>query len=326
MEVPLVEIEDLKTYFFLRRGVLKALDGVSLKINVGESVGLVGESGSGKTITAMSLLRLEPKPAAKIVGGKILFEGVDLVQADEKAMRKIRGAKISIIMQDPMTSLDPVFTIGDQIGEVLRLHLGMTHKRDVVKGEIEALEKVNIPAAASRIKVFPHQMSGGMRQRVVGSIAISCEPSLLIADEPTTSLDVTTQAQYLRLLAQIQQDTGLAMLFITHDLGIVAKMCDVVCVMYLGKVVETGKVRDVWKDPRHPYTMGLMRSLPKMNSKVDRLYSMPGMVPSLLDLPTGCTFSPRCEFAMDRCKEEYPPSYDLGSGHRASCWREMSNP
>jgi oligopeptide/dipeptide ABC transporter ATP-binding protein len=225
-------------------------------------------------------------------------------------------------MQDPMTSLNPVFRIGDQIGEVLRIHLGMKDKKAVSSGAIEALEKVNIPSPESRINDFPHQMSGGMRQRVVGSIAISCSPSLLIADEPTTSLDVTTQAQYLRLLKDIQDRTGLGMLFITHDLGIVAKICDVVCVMYLGKVVETGLVREIWKSPRHPYTVGLLKSVPQAKGKLDRLYSMKGMVPSLLDLPTGCTFHPRCEGATERCRQEYPPVFDCGGGHLVSCWQE----
>lgn len=317
-----LQVDDLQTYFFLRRGVLRAVDGVSFKVEEGQTVGLVGESGSGKTITAMSLLRLEPKPAAKIVGGRILFEGRDLVQTDERTLRQLRGGRISLIMQDPMTSLNPVFTIGDQIGEVLRIHLGMKDKKAVSSGAIEALEKVNIPSPASRINDFPHQMSGGMRQRVVGSIAISCSPSLLIADEPTTSLDVTTQAQYLRLLKEIQDRTGLGMLFITHDLGIVAKICDVVCVMYLGKVVETGLVREIWKSPRHPYTVGLLKSLPQAKDKLDRLYSMKGMVPSLLDLPAGCTFHPRCEAAMERCRQEYPPVFDRGNGHLVSCWLE----
>lgn len=318
----ILQVEDLKTYFFLRRGVLKAVDGVSFKVEEGQTVGLVGESGSGKTITAMSLLRLEPKPAAKIVGGRILFEGMDLVQTGERELRELRGGRISLIMQDPMTSLNPVFTVGYQIGEVLRVHLGMKDKAAVSKAAIEALEKVNIPGPASRIKDFPHQMSGGMRQRVVGSIAITCSPSLLIADEPTTSLDVTTQAQYLRLLTEIQERTGLGMLFITHDLGIVAKICDVVCVMYLGKVVETGSVRDIWRTPRHPYTVGLLKSLPQAKSKVDRLYAMEGMVPSLTDLAAGCTFHPRCERATERCRQEYPPVFDRGNGHLVSCWHE----
>ncbi|MHB8867964.1 MAG: ABC transporter ATP-binding protein [Thermoleophilia bacterium] len=318
----ILQVDDLKTYFFLRRGVLKAVDGVSFKVEEGQTVGLVGESGSGKTITAMSLLRLEPKPAAKIVGGRILFEGRDLVQTDERTLRQLRGGRISLIMQDPMTSLNPVFTVGDQIGEVLRVHLDMKDNKAVSNGAIKALERVNIPSPASRIKDYPHQMSGGMRQRVVGSIAISCSPSLLIADEPTTSLDVTTQAQYLRLLTDMQERTGLGMLFITHDLGIVAKICDVVCVMYLGKVVETGSVREIWKTPRHPYTVGLLKSLPQAKGKIDRLYAMKGMVPSLLNLPAGCTFHPRCELANERCRQEYPPVFDRGSGHLVSCWQE----
>jgi oligopeptide/dipeptide ABC transporter ATP-binding protein len=322
MDRILLEVENLKTYFSLKRGVLKAVDGVSFTVNEGQSVGLVGESGCGKTVTTMSILRLEPKPAAKIVGGKILFKGDDLVQKSEKEMCKIRGSEISLIMQDPITSLNPVFTIGDQIREAIRLHGGVKDKRSVNSRAIEALKQVNISGAETRINDFPHQMSGGMRQRVVGAIAISCGPSLLIADEPTTALDVTTQAQYLRLLRDIQKEKKLSMLFITHDLGIVAKMCDAVCVMYLGKVVERASVRDLWSNPCHPYTIALMKAMPKMGTKVDRLYSIKGMVPSLLELPAGCAFRPRCEMVGDYCRQENPPEVDLGGGHYVRCWRK----
>ncbi|MFH0727292.1 MAG: ABC transporter ATP-binding protein [Pseudomonadota bacterium] len=322
MDRILLEVENLKTYFSLKRGVLKAVDGVSFTVNEGQSVGLVGESGCGKTVTTMSILRLEPKPAAKIVGGKILFKGDDLVKKSEKEMCKIRGSEISLIMQDPITSLNPVFTIGDQIREAIRLHGGVKDKRSVNSRAIEALKQVNISGAETRINDFPHQMSGGMRQRVVGAIAISCGPSLLIADEPTTALDVTTQAQYLRLLRDIQKEKKLSMLFITHDLGIVAKLCDAVCVMYLGKVVERASVRDLWSNPCHPYTIALMKAMPKMGSKVDRLYSIKGMVPSLLELPTGCAFRPRCEMVGDYCRQENPPEVDLGGGHYVRCWRK----
>jgi oligopeptide/dipeptide ABC transporter ATP-binding protein len=322
MDRILLKVENLKTYFSLKRGLLKAVDGVNFTVNEGQSVGLIGESGCGKTVTTMSILRLEPKPAGKIVGGKILFKGEDLVQKNEKEMCKIRGAEISMIMQDPMTSLNPVFTVGDQIKEAIRLHGGVKDKRSVNSRAIEALKQVNISGAETRINDFPHQMSGGMRQRVVGAIAISCGPSLLIADEPTTALDVTTQAQYLRLLRKIQQEKKLSMLFITHDLGIVAKMCDTVCVMYLGKVVERASVRELWSNPRHPYTIALMKAMPKMGTKVGRLYSIKGMVPSLLELPSGCMFRPRCEMISDYCRQENPPEVNLGSGHYVRCWRE----
>ncbi len=321
MSNPLLEVKDLKTYFFLHRGIVKAVDGVSFSIDKGQTIGLVGESGCGKTITAMSIMRLEPKPAAKIVGGEIIFEGEDLVQKTEAEMRKIRGNKIAIIMQDPMTSLNPVYTIGNQIGEAVRLHTAYRGRRAVRDRVIQALEEVKIPSASTRIDDFPYQMSGGMRQRVVGAMAISCKPSLLIADEPTTSLDVTTQAQYLRLLKQVQEDTGVAMIFITHDLGIVVRMCDYVLVMYLGKIIEKASVRELWRNPCHPYTVALMNSIPKIEMKKERLYAIEGMVPSLLELPAGCSFHPRCERATKLCRQSYPPEKEVSGGHFVSCWR-----
>jgi oligopeptide/dipeptide ABC transporter ATP-binding protein len=321
MSGSLLEVKGLKTYFFLKRGVVKAVDGVSFSVDKGQSIGLVGESGCGKTITAMSILRLEPKPAGEIVGGEIIFEGQDLVQQSEAEMRKIRGARISIIMQDPMTSLNPVYTIGNQLAEAFILHGGIKNKKEVNERVIKVLEQVEIPAASTRIRNYPHQMSGGMRQRVVGAMAISCSPSLLIADEPTTSLDVTTQAQYLRLLKKIQQETEMAMLFITHDLGIVTKMCDKVCVMYTGKVIERAGVRELWDNPRHPYTIALMKSRPALKTKVERLYSIEGSVPSLLDLPAGCSFNPRCERATDHCRQECPSEEEISGSHYVSCWR-----
>lgn len=317
----LLEVKDLKTYFILKRGTVKAVDGASFSVDKGQSLGLVGESGCGKTITAMSIMRLEPKPAGKIVSGQIIFEGEDLVQKSEAQMRKIRGSRISIIMQDPMTSLNPVYTIGNQIEEAVRLHADVKSRAAIKQRVIESLEQVRIPAAETRVRNYPHQMSGGMRQRVVGAMAISCRPSLLIADEPTTSLDVTTQAQYLRLLKQVQQETGVAMIFITHDLGIVIKMCDYVCVMYLGKILEKAKMRELWSNPRHPYTVALMKSVPKVETKVEKLYSIEGMVPSLLNMPQGCAFHPRCEKATDRCRHEYPPEEEINDGHFVRCWK-----
>jgi oligopeptide/dipeptide ABC transporter ATP-binding protein len=321
MSSSLLEVKDLKTYFYLHRGVVKAVDGVSFSLDKGQSIGLVGESGCGKTMTAMSIMRLEPKPAARIAGGGIIFEGEDLVQKTEAGMRKIRGKEIAIIMQDPMTSLNPVYTVGNQIGEAVRLHTSCHGRQAVRNRVIQALEAVRIPEAATRIDDFPHQMSGGMRQRVAGAMAISCQPSLLIADEPTTSLDVTTQAQYLRLLKQIQEETGVAMIFITHDLGIVVRMCDYVCVMYLGKIIEKAGMRDLWRDPRHPYTLALMKSVPRIETKTERLYAIEGMVPSLLDLPTGCSFNPRCERATELCRQAYPPEEEISEGHFVSCWK-----
>ncbi len=320
MGKPLLEIKNLKTYFFTRRGLVKAVDDVSFSVAEKETIGLVGESGCGKTITALSVLRLVPEPAGRIVGGKILLDGEDLLQKSEAEMRKIRGSKVAIILQDPLTSLNPVYTIGDQVGEVIRLHQHIQGKA-VLEKVIDTLKRVRIPAAAERVRDYPHQMSGGMRQRVAGGIAISCYPSVLIADEPTTSLDVTTQAAYLRLLEQIQEETKAAMIFITHDLGIVAKTCDKVCVMYMGRLVETGKVREIWNNPRHPYTIALMKSIPHLEEKVERLYSIQGQIPSHFDMPSGCVFNPRCDIADDRCRQEYPTSIDLGDGHIVSCWR-----
>jgi oligopeptide transport system ATP-binding protein len=316
----LLEVKDLKTHFFTRRGVVKAVDGVSFALDVGETMGLVGESGSGKTITSLSLLQLVPKPAGRIVGGKVVFDGEDLLTKTEKEMRDYRGSRLSMVLQDPMTSLNPVFTIGNQVAEplVIHQHLKASALWEKVK---EMLRLVRIPAPEVRIRDYPHQMSGGMRQRVVGAIALSCKPHLLIADEPTTSLDVTIQSQYLRLLKEIQQESGVSMIFITHDLGIVARICDRVAVMYAGKIVESAQVRDLFNNPQHPYTVALMKSLPKLEERVDRLYSIGGQPPSLLKLPPGCAFYPRCSKADDKCRQKYPPNTRIADGHFASCWR-----
>jgi oligopeptide/dipeptide ABC transporter ATP-binding protein len=267
----------------------------------------------------MSILRLEPKPAGRIVGGKILLEGEDLLKKSKEEMRKIRGKKISIILQDPNTSLNPAYTVGNQIGEVIRLHQKLRGK-NVLEKVIDSLKRCRIPAASSRVSNYPHMMSGGMRQRVAGSIAISCYPSLLIADEPTTALDVTTQAQYLRLLKIVQEETRSAMIFITHDLGIVAKICDKVAVMYMGKIVENGPVKEIWDNPCHPYTIALLKSIPHLDRKVKKLYSIKGAVPSHFDLPRGCAFHPRCEWRIERCMKEPPTAVSVGDGHTARCW------
>jgi oligopeptide transport system ATP-binding protein len=316
----LLDVQDLKTYFFTRRGVVKAVDGVSFSLQQGETLGLVGESGCGKSITCLSLLRLVPQPAGRIMGGKVLFDGQDLLQLSEQEMRSYRGRRLSMILQDPMSSLNPVFTIGSQVGEALTIHQKLRGS-SLWQRVKEMLRLVRIPAPEVRMRDYPHQMSGGMRQRVVGAIALACQPHLLIADEPTTSLDVTIQSQYLQLLKEIQQELGVAMIFITHDLGIVTRVCDRVAVMYAGKIVETAGVREVFNNPAHPYTVSLMKSLPELETRVDKLFAIEGQPPGLLDLPPGCPFAPRCPDADAKCDQEYPPLVTVGEGHNASCWR-----
>jgi len=315
----ILEVNDLRTYFYTRTSVVKAVDGISFTLRQGETLGIVGESGCGKTMTALSLLRLVPKPAGRIVGGEILLHGEDLVQKSEDEMRQVRGQKISMILQDPQTSLNPVFNIGNQLMESLAL----THKegrKNLFQRAVESLRNVNVAAPERRLEDFPHQMSGGMKQRVVGAIAMSLEPDIIIADEPTTALDVTIQLQYLRLLKDIQARSGLAIIFITHDFGVVARMCDRVAVMYAGHIVEHGSVRDLFNNPQHPYTQALMDSVPKLEEKVDRLYSIEGQPPLLWDLPEGCLFAERCPHARDKC-QEYPPTFPVAEGHMADCWR-----
>ena len=319
-EAPVLKVENLRTYFRTRWGEVKAVDGVSFELRKGETLGIVGESGSGKSVTMLSLMRLIPIPPGRIVEGTITLDGEDLLQLSESEMSKVRGSKIALIIQDPMTSLNPVFTIGNQVTEAIRIHQDIP-KRSVMEKALEVLRKVNIPAAETRIRDYPHQLSGGMRQRVVGAIGISCQPLVLIADEPTTSLDVTIQAQYLKLLRDLQQESGMSLIFITHDFGIVAKMCDRVAVMYAGKIVEEGSVRDIFNKPSHPYTEALLASVPKMEEDVDRLYAIEGQPPLLHDLPVGCSFADRCPYVMDRCREEYPPEFPVDEGHYSACWR-----
>ena len=268
----------------------------------------------------LSLMRLIPIPPGRIVSGKIILDGEDVIQISEQEMAHLRGSKIALIIQDPMTSLNPVFSIGNQVEEAIRIHQDIP-KRAIAERALDVLRKVNIPAAESRVKDYPHQMSGGMRQRVVGAIGISCQPQVLIADEPTTSLDVTIQAQYLKLLKDIQRDSNLSIIFITHDFGIVAKMCDRVAVMYAGRIVEHGSVRDIFNNPSHPYTEALLASVPKMDQDVDRLYSIEGQPPPLHDLPPGCAFAERCPVVMEKCHSEYPDPTTVAEGHTASCWR-----
>jgi oligopeptide/dipeptide ABC transporter ATP-binding protein len=316
----ILEVEGLHTYFFNRGSTVKAVDGVSFFLRKGETLGIVGESGCGKTMTALSLLRLVPQPAGKIVSGEIRLNGEDLLQKSDDEMRQIRGRQISMILQDPQTSLNPVFTIGNQLVEAL----GMARRegrKNMVTRAVEALRNVNVAAPERRLEDFPHQMSGGMKQRVVGAIALSCEPGVIIADEPTTALDVTIQLQYLRLLKDIQAETGLAIIFITHDFGVVARMCDRVAVMYAGRIVENGPVREIFNEPSHPYTRALIDSVPKLEERTERLYSIEGQPPLLSNLPEGCRFADRCEFARDKCYAEYPPSYTVKEGHTADCWR-----
>ena len=319
-EAPVLKVENLRTYFRTRWGEVKAVDGVSFELRKGETLGIVGESGSGKSVTVLSMMRLIPIPPGRIVEGTITLDGEDLLQLSESEMSKVRGSKIALIIQDPMTSLNPVFTIGNQVTEAIRIHQDIP-KRSVMEKALEVLRKVNIPAAESRIRDYPHQLSGGMRQRVVGAIGISCQPLVLIADEPTTSLDVTIQAQYLKLLRDLQQESGMSLIFITHDFGIVAKMCDRVAVMYAGKIVEVGTVRVIFNKPSHPYTEALLASVPKMEEDVDRLYAIEGQPPLLHDLPVGCSFADRCPYVMDRCREEYPPEFPVDEGHYSACWR-----
>jgi len=319
-EAPVLKVENLRTYFRTRWGEVKAVDGVSFELRKGETLGIVGESGSGKSVTMLSMMRLIPMPPGRIVEGSITLDGEDLLQLSESEMSKVRGSKIALIIQDPMTSLNPVLSIGNQVTEAIRIHQDIP-KRSVMEKALEVLRKVNIPAAESRIRDYPHQMSGGMRQRVVGAIGISCQPLVLIADEPTTSLDVTIQAQYLKLLRDLQQESGMSLIFITHDFGIVAKMCDRVAVMYAGRIVEEGTVRDIFNAPSHPYTEALLASVPKMEEDVDRLYAIEGQPPLLHDLPVGCAFADRCQYVMDRCREEYPPEFPVAEGHYSACWR-----
>lgn len=320
----ILDVEDLRTYFVTRWGVVKAVDGVSFQLRAGETLGIVGESGSGKSVTVLSIMRLVPSPPGHIVGGKVLLLGEDILQLDDGEMEKIRGDRIAMVLQDPMTALNPVFDIQDQVGEALKIHKGLSGS-SLKEQVIEMLRKVRIPAPEIRMRDYPHQLSGGMRQRVVGAIGISCDPEVLIADEPTTSLDATIQAQYLRLLRDLQEETGVGIIFITHDFGIVAKMCDRVAVMYAGKIVEQGNVRQIFNNPSHPYTEALINSVPKMEENVDRLYSIPGQPPALWDLPEGCSFAPRCPYAFDKCHQESPPTFQVDKGQGAACWlREES--
>lgn len=317
---PLLSVEHLSTHFHTDRGTLKAVDDVSFSLEAGKTLALVGESGCGKSVTALSIMRLIPVPPGRIASGRILFDGTDLLQLSEAEMRHVRGNKISMIFQEPMTSLNPVFRVGDQIAEVLELHHKLS-KKEALDRAVELLRMVGIPSPETRIRDYPHQMSGGMRQRMMIAMALACHPRLLIADEPTTALDVTIQAQILELMDELRRTTGTAVLLITHDLGVVAETAEHVVVMYAGRVVEEAPVRELFHHPKHPYTQGLLRSIPSLaEDEKQRLEAIPGVVPSLLALPPGCAFHDRCGFAMERCLQEDPPWKELIPGHGVRCW------
>jgi peptide/nickel transport system ATP-binding protein len=323
MATPLLEVVDLKTYFFTRDGVVRAVDGVSFSVYTGETLAIVGESGCGKSVTSLSILRLIASPPGRIVSGRVRFEGRDLLDLSERQMRAVRGNEISMIFQEPMTSLNPVLTIGRQIAESLELHRGLS-TRAATQRAIAMLRLVNMPEPERRVTQYPHQLSGGMRQRVMIAMALACDPRLLIADEPTTALDVTIQAQILDLMRALKDKTGAAIVLITHDLGVVAEMAQRVVVMYAGRKVEEAPVAQLFDQPRHPYTQGLLNSIPRLKQKgigaSARLAEIPGVVPSLLQEPSGCIFEPRCAYATERCRTEYPPFEAKTASHFAACW------
>lgn len=319
MKKILLHVKNLCTYFFTDKGIVKAVDGVSFFVYEGETFGLVGESGCGKTVTAYSILRLLPKKSGRIVKGEILFDGVNLLELSEKEMRTYRGREISMILQDPMVSLNPVYPIGEQIAEAVRLHQKLP-KEEVKNKVISALKLLGVPSPEVLLNQYPFQLSGGMRQRVVGAIAMSCNPRLLIADEPTTALDATIQAQFLALLRDIQRKTKVSIIFITHDFGVVARMCHRVGVMYAGKIVEMAGKEEIFNAPKHPYTIALINSVPRLDRKTERLYSIEGQPPSLIDPPSGCGFSPRCPFAMEVCQKGTPPLIEIGEDHHVACF------
>ena len=319
MAAPLLQVTDLKTYFYTDDGVARAVDGISFSVEKGKTLGLVGESGCGKSVSSLSIMRLIPDPPGKIVNGEILFRDTNLLVMPESQMRDLRGNEISMIFQEPMTSLNPVFTCGDQIQEAIVLHQNLS-KKEAREQSIEMLKKVGIPAPEQRVDEYPHQLSGGMRQRVMIAMALSCNPSLLIADEPTTALDVTIQAQILDLLKKLQDELHMAIIMITHDLGVIAEIADQVAVMYAGQIVEYGEVKDIFNNPHHPYTQGLLESVPKLTEAKERLAVITGTVPNPTEFPKGCRFSPRCPFVMDACKQD-PVETQISPGHRVSCWK-----
>jgi peptide/nickel transport system ATP-binding protein len=316
---PLLAVDDLRVHLFTNRGVVRAVDGVRFALSAGESLGIVGESGCGKTMTALSLMRLIPSPPARIVSGRIMFDGEDVVTLDEPRLRALRGNAMAMIYQDPMTTLNPVFSVGEQIAEAVRLHRDASRAAALARA-VEMLELVGIPDPARCAQSYPHQLSGGMRQRAVIAMALACHPKLLIADEPTTALDVTIQAQVLDLMRRLQQELGTAIILITHDLGVIADLVDTVVVMYAGKVVERAPVRQLFAAPRHPYTQGLLRSVPSLETRAHRMRTIEGTVPSAYAMPQGCRFHPRCGIARNVCRTDEPPLVPDGVGGEAACW------
>ena len=316
----LLEVRELRTYFAGEGGEFRAVDGVSFSLERGRTLGIVGESGCGKSVTSLSIMGLVPQPPGRIAGGEVLFDGVDLLKLERKRLSELRGDKLSMIFQEPMTSLNPAFTVGDQIIEGIRRHRRMT-QAEARERAIEMLRRVRIPSPERRIDDYPHRLSGGMRQRVMIAMALACDPKLLIADEPTTALDVTIQAQILDLMRALREETGTAIILITHDLGVIAELAHDVIVMYAGKVVERAEVSRLFADPQHPYTIGLLGSIPKLHAVQPRLAAIEGMVPNPLSMPKGCRFHPRCPFAVDRCRAEEPPLAKVRPGHDAACWR-----
>jgi len=317
----ILELKDLRTHFFTQDGVVKAVDGVSFEMDEGEIIGIVGESGCGKSVTALSIMRLVANPPGRIVGGEVNFQGDDLLKLDESEMRKIRGNNIAMVFQEPMTSLNPVLTVGRQLTETIELHQGLSKSQANARA-VELLAMVGIPDAPRRLKDYPHQFSGGMRQRVMIAMALSCNPKLIIADEPTTALDVTIQAQILELMQDLSSQTGTALIIITHNLGVVARYAKRVIVMYAGKIIETAKAVDIYGDPRHPYTWGLLNSVPRLDeARSERLEAIEGLPPNLGNLPDGCAFRSRCRFAIERCATDVPALDEVTPGHAAACWR-----
>ena len=320
----LLEVKDLRTYFATEEGIVKAVDGVTYDVEEGETLALVGESGCGKSVSALALLRLVPIPPGRIVSGEVLFEGEDLLRLSENEIRKVRGNRIAMVFQEPMTSLNPVLTIGKQMTESLELHLKLD-KRAAVARAVQLLELVGVAEAERRITDYPHQFSGGMRQRVMIAMAMSCNPKLLIADEPTTALDVTIQAQVLEVMSRLSREFGTAVIIITHNLGVVARYARRVNVMYAGRIIETGSAEDVYGDPRHPYTLGLLNSVPRLDQVAqEKLIPIEGLPPDLVHLPPGCAFYPRCTYRIDKCKEEYPPLQLVSENHYAACWVDVT--
>jgi oligopeptide transport system ATP-binding protein len=321
---PLLQVKDLRTYFYTEEGLVKAVDGVTYDVQEGETLALVGESGCGKSVSALALLKLIPIPPGRIVSGEVFFQGEDLLRLEEDEIRKIRGNRISMVFQEPMTSLNPVLTIGKQMTEALELHLKLT-KQGAVARAIQLLEMVGVAEAERRITDYPHQFSGGMRQRVMIAMAMACNPKLLIADEPTTALDVTIQAQVLEVMARLSREFGTAVIIITHNLGVVARYADRVNVMYAGKIIETSTAGKVYGDPRHPYTLGLLRSVPRLDQATgEKLIPIEGLPPDLGHLPEGCSFYSRCTFRIPKCKEEFPPLQLVAENHYAACWVDVT--